>query len=33
MQAGFTLVDVFAWGALGHALGYAALAGNSVSNL
>ena len=24
--AGFNLIDVFAWGAIGHALGYAALA-------
>jgi len=24
--AGFNLIDVFAWGAIGHVLGYAALA-------
>lgn len=24
--SGFNLIDVFAWGAIGHALGYAALA-------
>ena len=27
--AGFNLVDVFAWGALGHAAGFAALASQS----
>ena len=29
--AGFTLVDTFAYGAIGHALGYFALATNSLS--
>lgn len=27
--AGFTIIDVLAWGSLGHALGYAALASSS----
>lgn len=27
--AGFNLIDVFGWGALGHAFGYASLAINS----
>jgi photosystem I reaction center subunit V len=27
--AGFTLIDTFAWGALGHALGFAILAASS----
>ena len=28
-EKGFTLIDLFAWGALGHALGFAVLAANS----
>jgi len=28
--AGFTIVDTLAWGALGHAVGFAALAANSL---
>jgi photosystem I subunit V len=31
--AGFNLIDVFAWGSLGHALGFAALAVGSFSLL
>ncbi|CAL8469380.1 g8921 [Coccomyxa elongata] len=30
--AGFNLVDVFAWGAIGHALGYFILATSSLNN-
>ncbi|CAK0784166.1 hypothetical protein CVIRNUC_007369 [Coccomyxa viridis] len=30
--AGFNIVDVFAWGAIGHALGYFALATASLNN-
>jgi len=29
--AGFNLIDVFAWGAIGHALGFFALATNSLN--
>ncbi len=29
--AGFNLIDVFAWGAIGHALGYFALATSSLN--
>ena len=31
--SGFTLIDVMAWGSLGHALGFAALAVGSFSLL
>ena len=31
--SGFNLIDVFAWGAIGHALGYAALAIISLNSL
>ncbi|KAG2482904.1 hypothetical protein HYH03_018186 [Edaphochlamys debaryana] len=31
--AGFTIIDVAGWGALGHAFGFAALALNSLQNL
>jgi photosystem I subunit V len=30
--AGFNIVDVLAWGALGHAAGYFFLAANSLTN-
>lgn len=30
--AGFNIIDVFAWGALGHVLAYSILASQSVAN-
>lgn len=30
--AGFNIIDVFAWGALGHVLAYSVLASQSVAN-